>query len=96
MARRRNLMMRRDANKPELIDSVRGRTTVVKQSGRQMSRIRYQFILGTKTSVYVSVNMSLDQSFSTERAYQNKPMSIYISFYLLIDFILFIKVAFHA
>ena len=33
---------------------------------------------------------------SSVRAYQNKPMSIYISFYLLMDFILFIKVAFHA
>ena len=81
-----------------VIDSARGRTTDVKRSGRQLSRVRYQFILGTKTSLYVSVNMSLDQSFSTERAYQNKPVSvyIYISFYLLMDFILFIKVAFHA
>ena len=51
--------------------------------------------LGTKMSLYVNVNMSLDQSFSTEHAYQNKHVSIYISFYLLIDFILFIKVAFH-
>ena len=52
--------------------------------------------LRTKTSLYVNVNMSLDQSFSTERAYQNKHGGIYISFYLLMDFILFIKVVFHA
>ena len=81
-----------------MIDSAPGCTTDVKWSGGQLLQVCYQFILGTKTSLYVNVNMSLDQSFSTERAYQNKHVSIhiYILIYLLMDLILFIKVAFHA
>jgi len=50
--------------------------------------------LESKTSLYVNVNMSLDQTFSTERAYQNKHVSIYIV--LFINGLFFIKVAFHA
>ena len=54
----------------------------MKRSDRQLSRVRYQLIVGTKMSLYV--NMSIDQGY------------IYISFYLLMDFILFIKVTFPA
>jgi len=42
------------------------------------------------------INEAAALSLSSVRAYENKPMSIYISFYLLMDFILFIKVVFHA
>ena len=54
----------------------------MKRPHRQLSRVCYQLIAGTKMNLYL--NMSLDQG------------HIYISFDLLIDFILFIKVAFHA
>ena len=42
------------------------------------------------------INKAIALSLSSVHAYQNKPVSIYISFYLLMDFILFMKVAFHA
>ena len=41
--------------------------------------------LGTKMSLYVNVNMSLDQSFSTKCSYKNKHVSIYIYIVLFIN-----------
>ena len=46
--------------------------------------------LGTKTSLYVNINMSLDQSFSTECAYQNKHVGIDIYIVLFINGFYFI------
>ena len=54
----------------------------MKRPDGELPRVCYQIIVETKMSLYV--NMSLDQGY------------MYMSFYLLIDFILFIKVAFPA
>ena len=52
--------------------------------------ISMQLVCGMPRKINKAVALSL----SSVRAYQNKHVSIYISFYLLIDFILFIKIAF--
>ena len=50
----------------------------------------------TSTLYARKINKAAVLSLSSVHAYQNKPVSIYILFYLLMDFILFINVAFHA
>jgi len=54
----------------------------MKRPDGQPSRVRYQIIVGAKMSLYI--NMSLDQGCK------------YILFLFIMDFILFIKVVFHA